>query len=254
MEKPKSEGEETEATGACCGDQRRLLAAADVDALERVVLAADDVERAPEPARAVLRGPDDAAAPVAARVEVRLVGVGVVDGRQHGDLAGVVELAQAAEARVPAEAGRARERQRRGRVDADARAQLGVARIACRHERVEAVVAAVEVERDEDRRVRGRGRLGDGGLEHAARREPGHAVGREQQPDAAGQQITAREAAALELREAVERALGDRDDAAALAAQRGVRAVPVVAGARHQQTCASGPASSTWRSTRSRSG
>ena len=98
------EGEDTVATGARLADQRGILAPADVDALQRVVACADLVERAPEPAAAVGRRPDDAAAPVAARVEVRLVGVGVVDGGQHGDLAGVVELAQAGEARMPAEA------------------------------------------------------------------------------------------------------------------------------------------------------
>ena len=92
-----------------CAFMRRILAPADVDALQRVVVRADHVERAPEPAGAVGRRPDDAAAPVAARVEVRLVGVRVVDRRQHGDLAGVVELAQAGEAGVPAEA-RARRR------------------------------------------------------------------------------------------------------------------------------------------------
>ena len=99
-------------------------------------------------------GPDDAAAPVAAGVEVRLVGVPVVDRRQHGHLARVVERAQPGQAGMPAEARRVAERQGRRGIDADARAQL--ARSARRrwHERVEAVVAAVEVERDQDRRVR----------------------------------------------------------------------------------------------------
>ena len=103
---------------------RGILAPADVDALERVVARPDDVQRAAEPAAAVGRRPHDAAAPEAARAEVRLVRVGVVDRRQHGHLAGVVELAQPGQAGMPAEARVVGERQRRRGIDADARAQL----------------------------------------------------------------------------------------------------------------------------------
>ena len=198
------EGEETRRDGRALAVQRRILAPADVDALQRVVVRADRVERAPEPAGAVGRRPDDAAAPVAARVEVRLVGVRVVDRRQHGHLARVVELAQA---------GRGWDASRSSACPPSGSAVAGstpmrerssrVARVAERHERVEAVVAAVEVERDEDRRVGRVGGLGGGRLEHAARREAGEAVGGQQQPDAARQQVAAREpAAALELRRA----------------------------------------------------
>ncbi len=185
---------------------------------------------------------------------MRLVRVPVVDRREHRHLAGVVELAQAGQTGMPAEAGRVAQRQRGSRVQADARAQLRIPRVADRGERIEAVVAAVEVERDEDRRVGRVGGLRCRRFQQATRREAGHATGRQQQADAAGEQIAPGEPAALELRQAVECTLGDRDEAPGAAVQRGAGAVPVAAASGHQQTCASGPASSTWRNTRSRSG
>ena len=116
---------------------------------------ADRVEGAAEPAGGLERRPHDAAAPVGGRVEVGLVGVGEVHRREHGHLALVVQRLQPGEGGVPAELGRARRPAGwcSGAI-AEAAAQRAVLRVGQRDERVEPVVAAVEVQRDEDRGVR----------------------------------------------------------------------------------------------------
>ena len=130
------------------GRERRLEAPVEREPLERVVRRAGSVEVAAEPAGAELlaRRPD---LPEVPRGEVRLVGAGVADARDHGDLALAVQLCERGERGVPAEAAVLGERQPGGRRQRQARAQLPVERVAVREEHRERVGAAVEEDRDE---------------------------------------------------------------------------------------------------------
>ena len=141
---------------------------------------------------------------------------------------------------MPAELARVAKWQGVLRLHRQARAQFAVARVCQGHEGVQPVVASVEVERHEDAPVGARGCIGAGGLENALRGGVRKAERSDHEPGAAEQERAPRH-----------RRRG-----------RGMREPPVVAGAMgidrgarpHQQTWASGPASSRWRSTRWRSG
>ncbi len=231
----------------------------DADPLERVVGRADHVEGASQPSGGLERRADDALAPVAGRVEVALVGVGEVDRRQHRHLALVVERLEAGEGGVPPELRRVGQGERRLGRDAEPAAQRGVQRVGERHQRVEPVVAAVEVQRDQDRRVRGGLGLRGGGLQHAAGGEAGqHARCRSTGP----RRARAGCAASCRRSSRTSRVRRGRRRAPAPPRRR-VRAGRGGWSASHrnrviggrsqrppQQTCASGPASSRWRSTR----
>ena len=126
------------------------------DRLQRVVGGAVLVDPAAQPAGGGV-GIELAGLPEGARVEVREVGRHVVDRRDDGDLAGVVQLLEAGRGRVPGPVrvgGRSAQRQAVGRCQPDVRALGRVGSVVGAGDRdqgVQAVVAAVQEDRDDDR-------------------------------------------------------------------------------------------------------
>ena len=118
---------------------------------------------------------------------MRLVRVGVVDGGHHGDLARVVERLDTGQRRVPTELRVVCQRQGRRWIDRDPRAQLPVAWIGDRDERVEPVVAAVEVDRYENPPVGVCRRLRRRRLEQSLGAEPRHRRDRESEATRTGE-------------------------------------------------------------------
>ena len=198
--------------------------------LERVVRRPGDVEVAPEPAGAEMRV-GGAHLPVVARGEVRLVGVGVADRREHGQLALAVELGQRREGRVPAQARVLREGLAGVRGERELRAEARVLRVSGREEHRERVGPALEEDGDEDRAGGRALGAGDPFVEEPERELAG-AVHGEGEPGGARQEGAAVEPAAggggharLDHRKATT-GLGD-------AAPEGGRAGELVAGAAH---------------------
>ncbi len=163
------------------GDGRRLRRVelrrdelADVEAVQRVVFLRLELrEVGAEPAVVGVLGAG--VLPDGHRLEVRKVGVRVADAVDDGELLAVPERLEGAELRVEAEV--AVERDDLRRVDLQRRAERGVGGIAVGHERVEAVVAAGELEDDERAALSlGRG-VGVGGAESESALEDGREGG-----------------------------------------------------------------------------
>ena len=167
------------------GRERGLQAPVEREALERVVLAADAVEVAAEPAR---REPLVCRAdlPEVPRGEVRLVGVVVADAGHHAHLALAVQLGERRERRMPAQRRVLRECRAGALGQRQARPQLAVERVAGRREQRERIGAAVEEHRDEHLPLRRCGSGGRDALVEQLRPQRRAAVDGEGEADAAG--------------------------------------------------------------------
>ena len=120
-------GAEQRRHGHLRGRDRRMQRRVEREPLHRVVLRADLVEEAPEPAGAQVRvGLADLV--VVARREVRLVGVVVADRLQHGHLALGVQRREPAGRRMPAQPVVLEERRALGLRDRDASAAASSSR------------------------------------------------------------------------------------------------------------------------------
>jgi hypothetical protein len=122
---------------------------------------------------------------------MRLVGVCEVDRWEHRDLAGIVELLQPRERRMPAEVGYSRERQRRLRRNADARPQLAVPRVDKRDEGVQPVIPTVLIDQDKDLAVGILGGLGSRGFKEPLRREATHTGRGQEHANSTGEDVSA---------------------------------------------------------------